>query len=131
MKLSSRISTETTSRKIKAMIRIIGDVHAKFDEYFDIAKGVERSVQVGDFGVGFFKDEDYARHNLSVLGQDHRFIRGNHDDPQKCKTFSNYIVDGFVHEDIMFVGGAKSVDAINRVEGTSWWKDEELDYAQW
>jgi hypothetical protein len=35
------------------MLRIIGDVHTKFTKYVDIISNVDRSVHIGDFGIGF------------------------------------------------------------------------------
>jgi Icc-related predicted phosphoesterase len=86
---------------------------------------VERSIQVGDFGVGFGGDYWHNQANELLQGN-HRFIRGNHDDPARCKSMNNYIADGTVEDDMMFVGGAWSIDYAWRTEGITWWPDEEL-----
>lgn len=108
--------------------RIIGDVHGKMGQYLAILdhakiKGIERSIQVGDFGIGFQPNpvELYDVHN-------HWFIRGNHDSPMGCRDEPNYIPDGtfWEKESIMFVGGAVSIDKEYRTPGVSWWEDEEL-----
>lgn len=110
-----------------AQTRIIGDIHGKWQEYALLTAGVERSVQVGDFGVGFAGPYWHERANDRHADGRHRFIRGNHDDPEKCKTeMVGYIPDGTVEKDVMFVGGAWSIDADARTEGVSWWRDEEL-----
>jgi len=119
------------------LTRIIGDIHGKFYDYevHCLKMGVrhntdhvpERSIQVGDFGIGFYSD--YWHSEVGHWQNDsptHRFIRGNHDDPEKCKTMPGYIEDGTVEGDVMFVGGAWSIDHAWRTPGVSWWADEEL-----
>lgn len=108
-------------------MRLIGDIHGKLPEYADIIKDCTSSVQVGDFGWGFFNDlgEEWA----NALHRDgrHRFIRGNHDDPQKCRDVAvGWIEDGAASSDIMYIGGAWSIDYWRRTIGISWWPDEEL-----
>lgn len=116
-----------------ALTRIVGDIHGDVDGYRRFALQMrtlgeaERSVQVGDYGMGFynprwnkFQSEWQANHPT------HRFIRGNHDDPALCKTMPNYIADGTVEDDKMFIGGAWSIDHASRIEGKTWWADEEL-----
>lgn len=102
--------------------RFIGDVHARFGEYSQLIKGCERSIQVGDFGLGFRKSP--------VIGPEHRFIRGNHDDPTLCKEHPNWIEDVSVRDGVYFLGGGLSIDRQLRVEGVSWWADEELSINQ-
>lgn len=103
-------------------IRFIGDVHGKFDEYLDLTRHVDFSIQVGDFGAGFG--------NLPILYTNHRFIRGNHDSPMVCASSPNWINDGHSEDNMFFVGGAMSIDQYCRVEGVSWWRDEELSISQ-
>jgi hypothetical protein len=57
---------------------------------------------------------------------EHRFIRGNHDNPAECRRQSLWIPDGHFEEGIMFVGGTASTDRDLRHEGYNWWPDEEL-----
>jgi predicted phosphodiesterase len=109
-------------------ITFIGDIHGNFDYYSKyLVADSERSIQVGDFGVGFFgpywhdKVDDWMKDNPT-----HRFIRGNHDNPAKVKTMSGYIPDGTVQDDMMFIGGAWSIDRFWRTAGVDWWEDEEL-----
>lgn len=105
-------------------IRFIGDVHGKMDQYVAITAGCERSIQVGDFGAGFVP--------LPELPIVHSFIRGNHDDPGVCNQSWNWIEDGRWNPTarMFFVGGAWSIDQASRVEGVSWWRDEELSMAE-
>jgi hypothetical protein len=87
-----------------------------------------RSIQVGDFGIGFGNNFWHEE----VVGKwmkdnpNHRFIRGNHDNPAICKTMPGYIEDGTVEGDVMYIGGAWSIDHAYRTEGRDWWRDEEL-----
>ena len=111
--------------------RIIGDIHGGTYEYKTVLENWNGpSVQVGDFGVGFAGDHwhdsvnDYHRENPQ-----HRFIRGNHDDPDKCiEEMIGYINDGTVEHDVMYVGGAWSIDYGWRTQGINWWEKEELSY---
>lgn len=111
------------------MIRFIGDVHGKFPEYRDLLADpdVHESRQVGDMGIGF---ESMMNDGLECpAGGRHMFIRGNHDNPAKCRTTEGYISSGTIehHEigRIMYIGGADSPDKAMRREGVSWWRDEE------
>jgi hypothetical protein len=113
--------------------RLIGDVHAKFYDYqtHSINDFEGPSIQVGDFGIGFAGP--YWHEEVAAWQQDnpqHRFIRGNHDNPAKCKTMPGFIADGTVENDVMFVGGAWSIDHAWRTEGTNWWADEECSTQQ-
>lgn len=114
----------------------IGDVHGDDIEYQAILKQCARSIQVGDLGVGFrfgsgphdfYPDPSWA---LREAGGDHRFIRGNHDSPAACRRHPKWIPDGHVEGDMMFVGGALSIDRAYRTEGRDWWPDEELGIAE-
>lgn len=117
-------------------IRFIGDVHGKWSTYKKRIKGVETSIQVGDFGIGFY----YPFTEKLIGGNppfdqmsrgDHRFIRGNHDNPSFCRKHQYWIPDGtMVHDKIFCVGGANSVDRQWRTEGYDWWPDEELSQEQ-
>lgn len=105
-------------------IRFIGDTHGNMDAYKEITSDCEKSIQVGDMGVGFT--------DIPVLGTNHTFIRGNHDDPTACKVHPRWIPDGSYWKEarMMFVGGAYSIDWMHRKEGVSWWQDEELSIMQ-
>lgn len=111
------------------MIRFIGDIHGQYLAYVSIVDDCKYpTVQIGDFGLGFAgRDvvDDFATDYLKNNSQ-HRFIRGNHDNPKVCKQTIGYIEDGTVENDIMYVGGAWSIDYALRTEGVSWWADEEL-----
>lgn len=116
----------------------IGDCHGKYDRYGKILKTCQNSIQVGDMGVGFFRENawdgeliPYANppYDRMVEGG-HRFIRGNHDNPNVCKRHTQWIPDGTIEDGVMFIGGALSIDRAMRVEGRSWWAEEELNYGE-
>ncbi|MFA7408282.1 MAG: metallophosphoesterase family protein [Anaerolineaceae bacterium] len=114
------------------MVRLIGDVHAKMKSYMEITKDVDHSIQVGDYGIGFIGPTQLVPDSFIQWQKDnpgHRFIRGNHDWPDGCRHCPNWIPDGKFERDWMFVGGAFSIDRDRRIEGLSWWRDEELNYA--
>lgn len=111
-------------------MRFIGDIHGCYTPYIEIAKQAEKSVQVGDFGVGFGDAETFnAIADKFHADGNHRFIRGNHDDPVMCKERVGYIPDGTYENGVMYIGGAKSTDIQYRLmNGLKWWEDEELSY---
>jgi hypothetical protein len=115
--------------------RFLGDVHGKFTQYKKLIKEVPDSVQVGDFGIGFMKyDFEYNLIPLqnppydSIKVGNHRAIRGNHDNPGVISRQSYWIPDGTWEEDTgtFYLGGGWSIDRAWRIEGLSWWSDEEV-----
>ena len=115
----------------------IGDVHGFFDRYKKIIKKHPETIQVGDMGVGFHRmigDDRTPERNPpydAMAKGNHRFIRGNHDNPAVCRQHDFWIPDGHVEGDMMFIGGADSIDKAYRIEGLSWWREEQLDYGEW
>lgn len=114
-----------------ATIRFIGDVHGKFGRYKTLlVNSPHPTIQVGDMGVGFrrWPHGEWSVNppfDVMVAG-DHRFIRGNHDNPETCRNHKQCIADGSIIDNMMFVGGALSVDKALRYDGFSWWEGEEL-----
>lgn len=115
--------------------RFVGDVHGlKYELGLilgNLPNDVSSVIQVGDMGVGFGQG-DYWHESLdetlnSVKG---RWIRGNHDNPSQCREMKSWIPDGLIENNMMFLGGAWSIDYAYRAEGKSWWKDEELSYEE-
>lgn len=111
-------------------MKLIGDVHGKFEKYKKILREHTDTIQVGDMGIGFRR---YPHGNFTqnppfdyMIDANGRFIRGNHDNPASCRAHKQFIPDGSVENDVMFIGGASSIDWQYRIEGYSWWKDEEL-----
>ena len=120
-------------------VRIIGDIHGHFSEYkaiaeAGIAEGCTSTIQVGDFGIGFAGPHWHSQVDEFHENGIHRFIRGNHDCPTRnsgagfygCAERPGWIPDGRVENDVMFIGGAWSIDWKLRTEGVTWWHDEEL-----
>ena len=107
-------------------MHFIGDVHGKWLEYFGLIKLYPESIQVGDFGFGF-------RPSPKPWDLNHKFIRGNHDEPAACRAHPNYLGEYGVYKGMFFVGGAFSIDYAWR-QGHNlfnpnqqvWWADEEI-----
>jgi len=105
----------------------IGDIHGKTKEYFKIIKELPKSIQVGDFGFGF-------QTMPSDWDSNHKFIRGNHDDPSACNLHPNYLGDyGITDDGIFYVGGGYSIDykwrQVHNYANPNeqvWWEDEEI-----
>jgi predicted phosphodiesterase len=114
-------------------ITVIGDVHGKVMPYLDIVQNAEYTVQLGDLG---FKDTYKAitKHAKirSINMLNHKFVPGNHDDYYNLPEYSlgHYgprIINGVK---FFIVRGARSVDQYNRIQGVSWWPNEELNHVQ-
>jgi len=110
-------------------IIIIGDVHGKTTTYQKIIRRLpegQRTIQCGDMGIGF---KGVGLHEMSP---EHKWFRGNHDNPEPCRQNPNYLGDwGFLETDSLFwLAGASSIDQASRVEGISWWPDEQLSYGE-
>lgn len=110
-------------------IIVIGDVHGFTSTYQKFIRRLppgQRTIQVGDMGLGF------AGTGLHQMSNDHKFFRGNHDSPEECRAHKNYLGDyGYLPEaGIFYLAGAWSIDRDMRVEGETWWRDEELGYIE-
>jgi hypothetical protein len=123
------------------MVLCIGDVHGEFDKYLSIIEKADCSLQLGDMGIGFPVREEYkiekkynyeGKNYSPILGREHLFFRGNHDDPDLCRQHPNYLGDyGYdKNSGIFYVAGGFSVDKIYRTAGITWWQYEELTYKQ-
>jgi predicted phosphodiesterase len=115
-------------------MRFIGDIHGKFKEYRVIAEGADASIQVGDYGAGYRTEDGAKFDDVARAWQwehpQHRFIRGNHDNPEECELMRNWIPDGTIEvtdagTKIMYIGGARSIDSARNIPGVSWWPNEE------
>lgn len=112
---------------------LIGDVHGKWNSYIDKVKDHEASIQLGDFGIGFAREDTMKKAKLDKFFAEntgHRFIRGNHDNPEVCKHHPNYIANGTFENGMMFIGGAFSIDKAWRIAGEDWWEGEEDSYQE-
>jgi len=108
--------------KKKQIIRFVGDIHGKFKDYLELIKGSDKSIQVGDFGIGF----GTVKNPVPNPSGDHNFIRGNHDNPHLCKENPHWIKDGTFVNSMFFIGGAFSTDFCLRTESVDWWTEEEM-----
>jgi predicted phosphodiesterase len=107
------------------LLRIIGDVHGKIDQYTDLADDAQYSICLGDVGFNYYwlKELDPTRH---------RCIGGNHDNYDALSEhflgdFGVHTVPGF--GDIFYVRGAWSIDHGHRNKSgalKSWWAQEEM-----
>jgi hypothetical protein len=114
-------------------ITFIGDVHGKTERYQKMLRqkyAGQRTLQLGDMGMGFAGVP--GLHTDIMTNGDHGWIRGNHDDPAKCRQTIGYLGDyGFCEElNLFYLGGAFSIDYAWRVPGKSWWADEEISYPE-
>jgi len=116
-------------------ITIIGDVHGYTRTYQkwlrDNLAPSDSSIQIGDMGLGF-SGVGLPAPGQPPLEPSHKFFRGNHDNPRKCRAHKNYLGDyGYLSEyGIFYLAGAFSIDRATRTEGESWWPDEELSYQE-
>lgn len=111
--------------------RIIGDIHGKFNDYLEVIDGCDRSIQIGDFGIGFFNDAMHQNIEEKLKDTDHKFFRGNHDDPGRCNQMAAHLGDFGIINDTMWIAGAWSIDWVIKSRTGHWWADEELSHRQW
>ncbi len=110
-------------------ILTIGDVHGKINEYWKIIQKYkpEYSICVGDFG--FKKEHEWFLKNVNYFSN--KVLLGNHDDYKflnEKHSLGNYFYENKFK--IMTVRGANSIDKQYRIEGISWWRNEELSYQE-
>lgn len=142
---------------MKSQLRILGDVHGKYDKYLPLTKKANYSLQVGDMGF------DYRYLTRTLDSDCHKIIGGNHDSYNRtncscqgdkpepffpedaCNACEGrgYVYDQSKHflgdygvwevpdfGPIFYTRGAWSIDMDCRLPGISWWEDEELPYRQ-
>jgi predicted phosphodiesterase len=136
-------------KNLERPIYLLGDIHGQFDKVTRACNKLRKKhgaanytlVQLGDFGLGFQGAE--KKNGLWIpngqppddpesFPEQVKFIRGNHDNPEYCRKYPNYLGDyGFNEEfGLFFVSGAMSHDKQHRTEGLDWWVDEELSYSE-
>jgi predicted phosphodiesterase len=123
-------TTGAIQQGVNMLTRLIGDVHGKYNRYKTILRESPiPTIQLGDMGVGFFSSNGTPAENPPydlMVEKSAKFIRGNHDNPAVCKRHTQYIPDGTIDGEVMFVGGGLSIDKPYRTEGYSYWLNEEL-----
>lgn len=130
----------------KKNIYFLGDIHGNFeliDYYCRIYKLKSVCIiQVGDFGLGFKKNEKERLENLNnKLAENDNIllaIRGNHDNKDlwynDTYNFSNitfvkdYTVMNINDLNFLFIGGATSIDAKDRTIGYDYWENEVIEF---
>jgi len=72
----------------------------------------------------------YVSYYPPVASGKFKFIRGNHDDPDICRSHPDYLGDyGYIESaGIFYISGGFSIDKDYRIPGISWWEDEEMNY---
>jgi len=108
----------------KPPFRVIGDVHAFYNQYLPLAEQAEYSVQLGDMGFhyGELDKLDPTRH---------RFVPGNHDNYDKLPPHAFQSDWGQVSMggiDFLYIRGAYSIDKARRLLGVSWWEQEQITW---
>ena len=138
------------TKMIKGRWFVTGDCHGEFARLWRFIKkfnlGVGDNIIVcGDMGLYWNKDKRDAefwakQYEENCNGVHLWWIDGNHENFDIIKTFGNksyecsphitYLPRGTVLKtpigNMLFVGGADSVDKIFRTEHLSWWKEERI-----
>jgi predicted phosphodiesterase len=139
---------------MKEKVLFVGDTHGEIEL---INKAViladkrrcDRIIQVGDFG---FFPNIYPEFIESLNSKiPFYFIDGNHDDherlPHEAESIVSlrelgYEVENFYYiprglvmnwgeSNLLFMGGAKSIDKAYRTQGIDWWDNEEINYGDY
>jgi hypothetical protein len=123
---------------------LLGDHHANYDDLIRalLRKGLRncRLVHVGDGEEGYpasWDDETPQQldNAFASLGIQYLSIRGNHANPHvfdgsidlpNFKLIVDYTRLEIGGETWLLVGGAVSVDRLNRIHGETWWPNEEM-----
>jgi hypothetical protein len=132
--------------KKEKQILLAGDWHGEFQRLASILTNIYDAtiIQLGDFGIGFRSwaldsklldevNDVCIKNNINIIA-----YPGNHDSPQFFKErnfiksnielIPSYTYLEFAGKSVLCIGGAISIDRIDRVEGVSWWPDEVLDF---
>ena len=136
-------------------VLLAGDTHGSHSQIrylLDTAvdKGVERIIQVGDFGFWPHLEDFHVQVNRAAMkaGIDFYWLDGNHEnfdaleaevdvdanEPQQMLANLWYLPRGSTWEwdgcRFMALGGAFSIDKDDRTRGYSWWHQEIITYEQ-
>jgi hypothetical protein len=123
----------------------MGDNHGDYERMFSLIKrgNIENSyfIHLGDGGEGFsdtnkqmrqfvYLNDFFKNRNINYMS-----IRGNHSDPfyftgdsrimlSNFELIEDYTVMEYNNKLIQFIGGAISIDRVERIEGKSYWAEE-------
>jgi predicted phosphodiesterase len=109
-----------------------------------VSERVDLILQLGDWGFWWPGDDKDERLNEMLAAHDIPmwFIDGNHDNHARLRAQSRYQLrshlrylprgERFELDGVSFLalGGAYSIDKAYRIEGKSWWREEEITYAE-
>lgn len=135
--------------QVSGRVLLVGDIHSDFLSFESLATtvltrvdGIERIVQVGDFGF-WPEEQEWHIYRKSALPVPVFFIDGNHenhlslrqaalDEPGRVSPMFDaaYIPRGTIEDQILYIGGATSIDRPVRVEGQDWFPEENLTEEQ-
>lgn len=141
-------------RNFYQRIYLLGDIHGYWSILLQHLNHVNEKencyIQVGDFGIGFDEVENEVerlnRLNDRLVEYDSHLyiIRGNHDNPLWFKDdeyvdiksgltniffLPDYSVLNINDENILFIGGAVSIDRnYRRVKRMGWWPEEVVQF---
>jgi predicted phosphodiesterase len=108
-------------------MRVIGDIHCNYDKYLSLVKEADKqgkyTVQLGDFGFDYqcLDRVDKSRHFV---------LLGNHENYNAIFPANVLYNFGLFNENCFYVRGAFSIDRQRRIEGISWFRNEELNYVE-
>lgn len=112
------------------MLRVIGDVHGKINQYKQLIHNIDYSIQVGDMAF------DYSSLIDDIDPIYHKFIKGNHDNHDEfsphCLPKYGYVIHGGI--EFFYMQGAFSIDWQDRLRydqlhnTKSWWHTEQLSF---
>lgn len=133
---------------------LLGDIHGTWSAILNHLNRIDEDqicyIQVGDFAIGY-NPVDYEMKKLKILDEELRkknsdlfIIRGNHDNPEWFRQgqfdqykaeltniffIPDYTVLNINLENILFVGGAVSIDRVySKMTGRKWWEDEVVKF---
>lgn len=130
--------------KITGSVYLLGDIHWNWKRTFYDIERFDLSdctiICVGDIGWGFdncgLAEANVINNRLSQRGITFLGVRGNHEDKKffdgetinlpflkMLPDYSRLNVNG---ENWLLIGGAISIDRFNRIQGRSYWADEDF-----
>lgn len=123
------------------MTAIVGDIHGNFSFLTSLLENddIKNIIQLGDFGIGFYTNDIEKllemNERASSLKKNIYVIRGNHDNPSyfkgnhyysNLKLLKDYEYLNIEGYNILFIGGAISVDRRIRSFEKDWWFNEKF-----
>lgn len=124
----------------------IGDSHGNFDNFNAVAQTaikeldkrdlqIEEVISVGDFGYwprllrNSYKKSSNITQNVSWIDGNHEEFASLIDDSFPNPNWEcNYIPRGTIRDGIFFMGGATSIDKLQRKIGIDWFDEENISY---